>query len=520
MNTTIAPVEFPELVVGIAGPVGVDIDELTASITSCLDAVNYESQLIRLTSEMDRFGKPKGSPAGPDLFSQITWKMDCANEIRAAFGRADTLARIAIQTIREFRRSFTHSESETAPSRAYIVRQLKLPEEVQLLRRTYGRQFILVSAYASEDQRFGLLVDQIARTLSTDTPETEVIHKASQLITRDAREEADPLGQNLRETFHLADVFVHGVDKNSMQETLHRFFQAFFGRNDITPSRDEYGMYSAKSASLRSADLSRQVGAALFSNDGSLITQGCNEVSKAGGGNYWDQDTPDFRDIRKGFDPNDSLKREVLRNVLERLSKNGFLSEKADSFGNSFSLVDKLTDKKDKENGILSDAKIMDVTEFGRVVHAEMNSICEAARDGRAIKNSTLFCTTFPCHNCTKHIIASGIRRVVFMEPYPKSKAPELHGDEIQIESDSDANRVSFVPFLGISPYRYRDIFQKDRRKGQDGKASVWYYGKPKPMVEIEFPSYPLTTEQWALVPLLGHLELIERDQTGSDEDA
>ncbi|TPN48908.1 deoxycytidylate deaminase [Mesorhizobium sp. B1-1-9] len=510
METQLTPVEFPELVIGIAGPIGVDIDRLTSSISSCLEQVKYRTQLIKLTSEMGRFGTPGKKADGPDLFSQINWKMDCANEIRTMYGRPDTLARIAIQTIREFRRSFSGKESIPAPSQAYLIRQLKLPEEVQLLRRTYGRQFILVSAYASEAQRFDLLARDIARSLPTDTPETDIAHKASMLIARDAREETDPLGQNLRETFHLGDVFTHGVDKDSMETTLERFFQAFFGRNDITPSRDEYGMYTAKSASLRSADLSRQVGSAIFSKDGTIVSQGCNEVPKSSGGNYWDGDVPDYRDIRRGFDPNDTLKKELLRNVLERLSNGGFLSEKAQKIGNSFDMVASMTNKKDKENGILSDAKIMDVTEFGRVVHAEMNAICDAARIGNPIQGTTLYCTTFPCHNCTKHIVACGIKRVVFMEPYPKSKAHELHGDEIQIESESDLNRVSFVPFLGISPYRYRDIFQKDRRKAKDGKAALWYAEHPKPMVEIEFPSYPVATEPWAIAPLLGNIELGE----------
>ncbi|MDN3612645.1 hypothetical protein QWZ16_23945 [Vibrio ostreicida] len=32
--------------------------------------------------------------------------------------------------------------------------------------------------------------------------------------------------------------------------------------------------------------------------------------------------------------------------------------------------------------------------------------------------NSTV--RLFPCHNCAKHIVASGIKRVVYVEPYPK----------------------------------------------------------------------------------------------------
>lgn len=289
-----------------------------------------------------------------------------------------------------------------------------------------------------------------------------------------------------------------------MESNIDRFFQAFFGRNDITPTKDEFGLYAAKSAALRSADLSRQVGAAIFNQDGQILTQGCNDVPRAHGGTYWDGESPDFRDIHKGHDPNDSLKKEIVRNIVERLLSNGYLSSALTALGNSFSIVDVLTNK-DDPHGVLADAHVMDLTEYGRVVHAEMNAICDAARTGLSIKNTILYCTTFPCHNCTKHIISTGVKKVVFLEPYPKSKAHELFADEIQIESDSDPLKVAFTPFLGISPFRYRDIFQKGKRK-KAGQAQTWYHSVPKPLLEIEFPSYPIAAEKWAIAPLLGEV--------------
>jgi hypothetical protein len=57
------------------------------------------------------------------------------------------------------------------------------------------------------------------------------------------------------------------------------------------------------------------------------------------------------------------------------------------------------------------------------------------------------------------------------MEPYPKSKAKELHKNEIEIEREVE-DKVSFVPFLGISPFRYRDIFQKEQAKELGWKCS------------------------------------------------
>jgi cytidine deaminase len=51
-------------------------------------------------------------------------------------------------------------------------------------------------------------------------------------------------------------------------------------------------MYMAKSASLRSAALTRQVGAAIFRETGELLTMGCNEVPKAGGGTVGSAKSP------------------------------------------------------------------------------------------------------------------------------------------------------------------------------------------------------------------------------------
>lgn len=209
-----------------------------------------------------------------------------------------------------------------------------------------------------------------------------------------------------------------------------------------------------------------------------------------------------------GHDPNDILKREVIRDLMERLLRGGMLSEDAKNIGSSSDIVDRLTQKRSTNpktgEGALFGAQITDLTEYGRVVHAEMCAICDAARLGRSIKGGTLYCTTFPCHNCTKHILAAGISKVIYMEPYPKSKAKELHENEIEIEHES-SERVSYLPFLGISPYRYRDIFQKGRRK-KDGIAVEWYAHTPRPMIDVPVPTY-VDLETWECGLLLGQFK-------------
>jgi len=115
-----------------------------------------------------------------------------------------------------------------------------------------------------------------------------------------------------------------------------------------------------------------------------------------------------------------------------------------------------------------SDLKL--ITEYGRAVHGEMDAILTCARLGISIKGKYLFVTTFPCHNCTRHIIASGIKKVYYIEPYPKSKALDLHSDSIRFE-DSDVEgeqRIPFVPFVGIGPHRYLDLFSLQLSSGRD----------------------------------------------------
>lgn len=50
---------------------------------------------------------------------------------------------------------------------------------------------------------------------------------------------------------------------------------------------------------------------------------------------------------------------------------------------------------------------------YGRVIHAELNAIADAARRGVAIEGSTLYVTHFPCLNCAKAVIAAGVKHVV-----------------------------------------------------------------------------------------------------------
>ncbi len=73
-------------------------------------------------------------------------------------------------------------------------------------------------------------------------------------------------------------------------------------------------------------------------------------------------------------------------------------------------------------------------TKYEYVVHAEVNAICNAAKHGIALRDSTLYLVgmgppTSPCMNCSKTIIQSGIKKVVgaYFKPVSESWLDELN---------------------------------------------------------------------------------------------
>jgi len=61
-------------------------------------------------------------------------------------------------------------------------------------------------------------------------------------------------------------------------------------------------------------------------------------------------------------------------------------------------------------------------TKYPYVCHAELNAILNSG--GTSLKDGTLYVTLFPCNECAKAIIQSGIRHIVYLEDkYPESDA-------------------------------------------------------------------------------------------------
>lgn len=68
------------------------------------------------------------------------------------------------------------------------------------------------------------------------------------------------------------------------------------------------------------------------------------------------------------------------------------------------------------------------------VIHAEINVILKAAKTGNSVDGSTLYLTLSPCIDCSKVILQSGIKRVVYLTEYRNLDGVNFLKQFIQVE--------------------------------------------------------------------------------------
>lgn len=483
-----------ELVIGSCYPFGADQDDFNKVLREYMEQVGYQLVEIRLSDIVRKefeFVADSGvaveqcpiEDAG-EKCTQAWELMQKGTQLRKSWGqgegRGDSLALLAIAEIATLREGF----GDDSKPACFYIRSLKHPEEVERLRKVYGDGFYFIGLHAQYSERIAYLESE--RGMSS--------LEADFLVNIDQGEN-DDLGQQTRKAFQLCDFFLKLGSRPLVRQQLHRFLDLIFGHPHKTPSREEYGMFLAFTASLRSADLSRQVGASIFSEQGDVISLGCNDVPKGGGGLYWPDDEFDAREFMRGYDSNDAEQKEIILGLMKSLP--------------NLKDVEDLDDKQLIEKGmaLFKDSRILSLTEFGRIVHAEMDALLSAARLGISVQNGTLFTTTFPCHNCAKHIIAAGVSKIYYVEPYPKSLALKLHWDALELdgllsrplyldENDKlSEKRVKLIPFTGVAARRYTDIFAMGWSSGykltrkEKGEAVKWSNKGKAPRV----PMLPLS---------------------------
>ena len=453
-----------ELVFAFCGAVGSGVTEVTKILKEIVPNYKYQVEKVNVSALINTYSdntdfklKIKQYKENGNEHIRTKALQQEGNRLRKEYGN-DYLAQLIIQEISIKRDQ--KSEEEYKPRRHItIIDSLKHQDEVKLLKAVYNSMFFLFGVLCPEPTRRTRLIGK-KRINESD---------AIDLIDRDKSDDLDH-GQQLLKTIQHADFFIRNVSSNSdiLEKPLKRFITLILGENNITPTKEEYAMYCAQSSAYKSACISRQVGAAIVNETGEIIATGFNDVPKFGGGLYCTDDDKDDRCINKvGHECiNDRHKKEIFDEIRAKLT-------------------DKIKDKNELDvtmKDISSIGRLKNLTEFSRSIHAEMDAITTVARNGKeTLKKASLYCTTYPCHNCARHILAAGIQKVFYIEPYEKSLAITLHGEEII--NGTHAEKLSIIPFEGVAPKQYMNLFRSEKRK-REGKKISLDLRKKKPIVK------------------------------------
>ncbi len=480
-----------ELVIALVGPVASGCTKAKEILTCTLESQygytvfpHKSSDLIsssaKLISEIIGSGL-KGS-------DRVSRYQSVGNALRKKFGGNYLAAKIieCIHAIREDKgfKAAKQGDAKVPQSlrHAHIIDSLKHPAELNLLRETYGDIFWVFGVFAPEDIR----KERLKKGPKDEAEITKIIEKDYG--------ENDDFGQHVSDTFHKADFFVRNDHANDVElsKSLERYLEILFAIPVHSPTSDETAMHAAHAQATGSSCLSRQVGAAIVSKKGEIIGVGRNDVPKYGGGLYREEDGSDDHRCYKWSAKtchNDQRKDQLYEAAYDNLKP----------------LLQSGASAKDVE-GALKLTDIKQLIEYSRAVHAEMEAIISVARGEKGgIVGSTLYCTTFPCHSCARHIVASGIERVMFIEPYPKSLATTLHSDSVSVKENTIGKSVKFVQYEGVAPKNILRLFRFDpetRPRKENGKVVDVDKKLAHPIVTISLDDYS-THEQWVIGKLV-----------------
>lgn len=465
-----------ELVFAFVEPIGGNAKQVQDALIEIIQTApyNYAVNQIRMSSIIQEEAVIQNIPL-PEEKTNLSQKargirklQELGNRLREKNG-TDFLAKQAIRKIAQYRRDnggFEVAEEGAIPNPkplrvVHIIRSLKNDAELELLRAIYGTMLTLVAVSGNYTNRFKNYFPASSPTV-TDSMKAE---NEFEILTRIDQDEGIAHGQRVRKVFHKADLFLAANDQTAQE--VRRYLELLFDLHIHSPTCEEVMMFEAFAASLRSTCLSRQVGAAIATKQNDLLAVGWNDIPRFGGGLATENHTTDkcALCLTKGHCNTNGEIDKLASGIYDILQSKNVLIKKT---------------TKGYLTSILKETELANLLEFSRAIHAEMEAISNAARNGKNdLRESTLYVTTYPCENCVKHILACGISNVIYIEPYPKSRAntffSEFIADRDSVtgrDTSGKNDKLMFSQFSGISPKSYSRLFKMDRER-KDGKGKL-----------------------------------------------
>lgn len=230
----------------------------------------------------------------------------------------------------------------------------------------------------------------------------------------------DFISQNIKTCIANSDIFIknygNNINDNSskleMYGNLIKYVSLIKHPGLITPSHDELMMQIAFTTKLNSGCLSRQVGACVTNKYGSVKAVGWNDVAEGqtscilrSASELLQNSTSNSYSL---FEKQDIKFKECLKDEYQNIKsiKNKGLNDSY-CFKRTYT---KCYNEKQKNNQVHT-----------RALHAEENAFLQLAKygSGESIIGGTLYSTASPCELCSKKAYQLGIKKIIYIDPYP-----------------------------------------------------------------------------------------------------
>lgn len=242
----------------------------------------------------------------------------------------------------------------------------------------------------------------------------------------------------------IADIHLYNPDDGKkfkfVKAQLVKYLALIMHPGLITPSKGERCMQFAYNAKLNSGCISRQVGAVVTDSSGAVKAIGWNNVPQG--------QTP--CNLRRVSD--------LLRNEDEKAFSK--FEREDEDFTERMKLIYKDSNKplsgkpvsfcfKDIKNSLDEEKNQVHT----RALHAEENAFLQISKHGGiSIQDGTLYTTASPCELCAKKAYQLGIKRIVYIDPYPG-----IANDHIILSGNKSPSTSLFYGAIGRA---YQQLFE------------------------------------------------------------
>lgn len=346
----------------------------------------------------------------------------------------------------------------------FVIECFRNPYEIDYFRYRYY-EFYLISLFSGEKERqerggFSAKRDERDRGESVKPSE---IHK-----------------QNVSRCVYLSDIAINNDStKEDFYKKLLKYYALIISPGCITPTTQEVFMNQAYSLSLKSSCISHQVGAVIIGKNGYVVGAGWNDVGEGQIGCGYRQ-LIDIKSLANDVLPIDPLEEQGFRKSLlssDYKNDDSFcykdeyssykLKEKIESFmkDRKKSLDSLGTGEENREmieEWLSEDIKIKQL-EYCRALHAEENALLQSAKiGGMGVMGGTIYTTFFPCELCAKKIYQSGIKEIIYTEPYPESIS-------CNVFLKDGIRKIQLTQFEGVKSHSYFRLYKAsiDKKEAQ-----------------------------------------------------